>query len=610
MSAFPKGTHSSLRRNRVPFAFSIFPKIFSFASLALVSGLACTQPLSKPDLAELQQLSSAGMSEFSLVLLDENTPDINESPSDWVEWQKYKVTLYQERGQWQDLIELSESLPESVPAEYRQWLQAQVIDAYLSMGDGESARDLLMSRLWAADESDADPQLTNAGHEMLRRLVVQSYLTEGRTADALSSVLRYDQDYPNSHGDARWRALKGQVLISKQRFGDAAEITAGNKDQVGVAVNILARLKSGAALDWSTLQTVLVPLKSLKLDQEFKNELFAVALDKAVNIHSLPERLSVLEQLVSAKNINNANMTDLADALWQAYGAYGQALSNRLQLLLGNFDSWFESAARLAAASPVEARALYVYLAQRVDDKTVQLAAHEKLVDHLAKRTPEDKELLKALYLASSQYSDVSSLPLSVLYLSVDTALEEGNIELASKLMGQLDAPNGVDLAEWQLRRARVQVLTGVSEYGADLLEQIVRSNQLSTKQIEYLIQVVFDLQNSRQYQRAYDILAVLLPHVPDLVLHRQVLFLMADSLVFMHQYAGAARLYLRSAMLDPTQGNDSWGQAARYQAAQAMVKVGLVYDALKLYRQLYEVADRPDRKAMLKREIQFLSMK
>ncbi len=597
-----KGTHSPAKGNRVPFVLS--PVIFA-ASLAFVSFSVSAQLLDKPDTDELNQLSAAGLTAFSLVLLDEYTPDISESPQAWMEWQKNKVLAYQQSRQWQRIIQLADAIPQGAPPGYRSWLQVQIIRAYLFLGDGESARDLLLAQLWGQDESAVVPQQDRVSQ--LRRLVVQSYLVEGRTRDAMSATVRFDQDYRANAQDPVWRALKGRVLIVGNRPDKAALLTVANETPLGQAVYALARLKGLAPLDQGMLQSVIASLNSSQLDQALRQELFASALDKATAISDWPERIAALDKLSRINDISSARMTALADALWHAYAEYGQQVANRLQLLLGDFNPWFDAADRLSESSPAEAQALFAYLVLRSADAGVQTRAHERFVATLAAR---QAGLMRLLYLSSSQFShDVSALPLVVMYRLVDMALDDGDLGLASKLMSQLDAPDGVDLAEWQLRRARVQILAGAPEYGADLLQQMVATSHLNSRQIEYLIRVVFDLQNSQQYQAAYDILAVLLPNVPDLILHREVLFLMADSLASLHQHAASARLYLRSAMLDAGNMDDAWGQAARYQAAQAMLRLGLVDDALKLYRELYALAESPDRRALLLREIQFYSL-
>lgn len=611
MSAFSEGTHSPPKGNRVPFVFSSFIFVISLASVTL---FACIQsnaqasalPADKPELSELSQLSAAGMTEFSLVLLDEYTPDIETSPQAWMVWQQDKVSVYQQLGQWQRIVQLGDSIPVKAPPSYREWLQKQIIQAYLFLGDGASARDLLLVQLWVESRAGADPEKSTR-LERLRRQVIQSYLVEGRTRDAMSATVRYEQDYRASLEDSAWRALKGRVLIASDRAEKAALVTVANDTPVGQAVYALARLKGRAPLDQAMLQAVIASLTSPWLDQELRQELFAAALGKATAIISGAERIVALERLSRINNIGSARMTTLGDALWYAYAEYGQQVANRLQLLLGDFEPWFDSATRLSESSHAEAVALFAYLALRVEDADARARAHEKFVASLAGQQQTD--LLRLLYLSSSQFRDVSALPLVVMYRLVDMALADGDLGLAARLMSQLDAPNGVDLAEWQLRRARVQILTGASEYGADLLQQMVATRHLSSSQIEYLIQVVFDLQNSQQYQAAYNILSALLPNVPDLILHREVLFLMADCLASLRQYAAAARLYLRSAMLDTGNMNDAWGQAARYQAAQAMLKLGLVSDALTLYRALYSLADTPDRRALLQREIQRYSL-
>lgn len=67
-----------------------------------------------------------------------------------------------------------------------------------------------------------------------------------------------------------------------------------------------------------------------------------------------------------------------------------------------------------------------------------------------------------------------------------------------------------------------------------------------------------------------------------------------------------AAEYYLRSAVYH-SRGYDVWGQSARFRAAEAMAKAGLVEDARRIYFSLMEVSEDAQRKAILERRVQQL---
>lgn len=81
----------------------------------------------------------------------------------------------------------------------------------------------------------------------------------------------------------------------------------------------------------------------------------------------------------------------------------------------------------------------------------------------------------------------------------------------------------------------------------------------------------------------------------------------MADSRQSQEQFAEAARLYLKSAMLIGADAMDPWAQTARYQAGVALSRAGLVEDARALFNHLLRVTEDKSRKAVLRQELQKL---
>ena len=87
----------------------------------------------------------------------------------------------------------------------------------------------------------------------------------------------------------------------------------------------------------------------------------------------------------------------------------------------------------------------------------------------------------------------------------------------------------------------------------------------------------------------------------------REILYWMADSRNALGEYQSAAELYLRSAHFRGGNGKDPWGHSARYQAAEALSKAGLVADARGVYRQLLDETADQRRRAVLERQLQQL---
>ncbi|MDZ4261699.1 MAG: hypothetical protein U1B30_05140 [Pseudomonadota bacterium] len=567
-------------------------------ALSLLPLSATAQILVKSEPDEIGALARVGMADFSLALLERGQPSLSADPEGWMEWQQQKLAILSGQGEWSLIIDEYEAVPAEAPAVYRLWLRLRVAEAYLALADGEAARDLLLPLIWGGSGAD------NAELAELRRLVILSYLVEGRRADAHSAMLRYEQDYSNAADDPAWSAIKARVMIAEGQLDEAALLTVVSETAAGKALYALALLKGETAMDEQLGHETLAALNNLQLDQPLRQELFAAALEKINTMRERGERVALLQQLLTVPAVSGARTTAAVDALWYGYSEYGQEVANRLQLLVGDSESWFEAAARLRSTEPLQAAALYVWLALHLDDAGLQAQAHENFVS-VMRLQPYGTALLRTLYLSSSQYTDVRKLPLAVIYQLVDLALDEADLAQATQLMSHMDAPNGVDLLAWQLRRARLQILSGAAEAGGALLLQLVNSQTLSTGQIDYLLKSVFDLQNGNHHEAAYGVLAALLPKLPDLNRQRQMLYWMADSRMAQGDPFEAARLYLRSAVLTGVDTMDDWAQAARFQAAQALIEAGVVADGVAIYRSLLPLTDDPVQRDQLQREIQ-----
>ncbi len=374
-------------------------------------------------------------------------------------------------------------------------------------------------------------------------------------------------------------------MIISGRANEAAVLAVVNDQPVVRSVYVLALLKGLTSLDADLLTEALKWLAEPQLGLAFKQSLFSALFEKIKQLDSLPERIEALEGLLGIADIDGAQVTAVVDALWFALTEYGRRLANQQQLLMGNFDPWFELAAEMSQARSRKAEAIYAWLAVKAQGTDINARAHSLLVTLLEQQG--HLQLLRAMYLSSSQFADVGVLPLAVMYRLVDMALAEADLGLASKLMSQLDAPKGVDIVEWQLRRARVQILAGSATYGADLLKEIVAAESLSQAQIANLLLAVQDLNSKAELEPAFAILAELSHKLPDSSSRRELLYWMAEIRMAQQQYSEAARLYLQSARLNMATDMGGWAEAARHRAAHALEHAGLLGDALNIYQTL-----------------------
>jgi hypothetical protein len=291
---------------------------------------------------------------------------------------------------------------------------AQELNALVALkqGEGEAARVLLLPLIWGVAGND---QTTLAE---LRRLVIMSYLVEGRQVDAHSAMLRYEQDYSDAV-DPAWIAIKARVMVADGQPDAAALVAVVSAEPEGKAVYALARFKGSAAMDEQLLQQGMAALNNIGLDQPLRQQLLAAALEKAIAMPVSAERIVALQQLLGVRDVAGVPITAAVDGLWSAYSEHGQAVANRLQLLVGDFTPWFDAARQLQASTPLDALALYGWLALHAESGEQQAKAHQLFASLLSSQ-PDGDALLQTLYTSSSRYGDLKAVPVAVLQQMVE----------------------------------------------------------------------------------------------------------------------------------------------------------------------------------------------
>ncbi len=549
----------------------------AFLSSLLLTGSVLAAELDVTRLGkELAMLNQQGVTGLASALLDQAEPDRLNQPQLWQQWHRQKLAGLIQQGQWQAVIAEYEAQVGQVDPLYSSWLSLQSIRAYISLGRGEQARDLLLPLLWR-DAPDADRV------SELRRLVLHSYLVDGRIDNARTAVRRYELDYADAELDSAWLALKARSLIAQDKANEAAILTVVSDQPEVKAIYSLALLSGLTRLDETLWQDGLHWLAQSELDQEYHECLFSALFNKAKQLDNLGLRVRYLQKLLQIGGRDSAQQVALVDALWFAYEAYGQKVANQQQLLIGNFEPWLVLAGQFQNEAPFKSEALYAWLAVNVDDVNISSQAHDLFVSRLISQGRT--YAVRPLYLSATRFSEVA-LPTVLTYRLIDLALAEGDLIQASKLMSQMDAFEGVNVMAWQLRRARLQILTGVSQYGIELLQQVVDADSLSLSQVEYLILATQDLKQKSKYEEAYILLAQLLNKAPDTSMNQQLLFWMADCREGQQRYTDAALLYLQAA----AQSKNDWSLAAYQRAAEVLQQAGQIDDALHLYTQLWQM--------------------
>ena len=570
----------------------------------LLFSAAPVQALDAAGLAELAQIARVGAPRLALRRMDAEQPAASENAVEWMAWEQERLQILHSHGLYRELVERLASLPESADERFLRSALSLKADAFLQLGEAAAARTTARELLWFHSSEALPKQL-----ETWRRLVVRSYVLEDRNEDAALALLRYRQDFGEEA--AEWRWLNARVTLQGGRAEAAFRSLEKDESPEGQLLRMVAELvafpERAAQIESAAVEAAQKPLSG-----DLQGAYWALAARAAGRASKPFEEVRYLEHALSLPNqreLTHALLDVTADQLWERYIALGKRIGNQEQRLIGSDEDWYFPATEALERDPLRARILFSVLAEYGSSDQSRALAHAYLVGAL-EDVPNGKALVRRLYLDSSRYSDVAALPPVIRHRLVDDALESGDLHTASRLMQGLTAP-GADAFEWDLRRARVYIYTGQTAAGLELLERLVKQQDMEWDgdRIDRLLQVIFDLQTVQRHQQALVLFSALLDKPLDKQQCRELLFWMAESLQAQEQYDEAAYLYLKSATLQDPVAMDPWAQTARYHAAKALSAAGLVDDARQIYRSLLRATRDDSRRAVLENEMQRLHL-
>lgn len=578
-------------------------RVWFLGAVLCLCGVALAAPSARADDNALQAvtaLAQAGARQLALERMDRLQPDPGRDPVGWMNWEHERLYILQNEQNWRGVVSRVGHLPAGLPADFVRWARTQAAASDLKLGRGQDARRLLRALIWSPGAA-ADPET----FALWRRMVIRSYLLDGRVNDARTALARYRQDYGAQNGESR--LLQARVALQSGHPDDAVRLLANAESHEARALDILARLRTAsAAPDKLYAQAAGLAAKAAK-DPRGEADLWAAAAAAARAAGDRERVITALEHCLAVMpdGPGDALLEPDADALWTAYLDYGHYLGNGKQLLVGKDDQWYFAATDALKADPVKARALFAVLAFTTTDPARRNVAHEYLASMIAK-LPDGNRLLARLYLHSKRFPGPDSLPLPVRYRLVDYALGRSDLTLASRLMAGLDQPPaGTDPLDWQLRRARVLIRANQAAAGTALLDQVLKQHpSLDKKALDRFVQVIFDLQTVERQRDAIGLLERLLTRKLPLQRRRELLFWTADSYNALRRYKEAGALYLESAIVQSPFAMDPWAQTARYHAAGALAKAGFDGDARRLYQGLLNATHDPSRRMVLRHQI------
>lgn len=564
-------------------------------------------------LEQMDELARLGMPALALRLSTQQQQRWPMYSPQWYAFERKRISLLAVIENWQAIIDSADKLLKNVvpgkqiTGQIRQWFITQQIIARLQLRQPEKALSQVRKLLWNPDNVNADSRPV----ALWRRLVVRAYLLMHADDDAQSALLRYQQDYSHNNNNLNedWRILQARTLLRIHRPEEVITLLADSVSEIEQALRLVAAIRARpdhASLYVKQAETAMVETKLSRAELwSYRYVLYEAALHKK----NLLQTSKALQNLLALGNPYSGLGEEFyvsGDDLWQLFESIGNTTGNRLKLLLGDDFAWYNKASELQQSQPIEALGLYSVLVFNAHDKTSQALAHKEIVGLLEKDV-NGLELINQLYLKGSRISSIDSLPIEVRYSLVDYALSKGDIKLAARLMQSLQQPPaGQDMFEWQMRKARVLIMEGSYDQGEHVLRTAVAENeQLSSERIDQLIQVVFDLQAVQRHQQAIEFIDSLKEEWLDDDIRRELFFWKAESSYVLGQYASAAWLYLKSAMVADQTQSELWAQSARFKAAGSLVKAGLYDDAQTLYTELLRLIASDSRKAFIKQEIQ-----
>ncbi|MDH5182779.1 MAG: hypothetical protein OEX12_02695 [Gammaproteobacteria bacterium] len=553
------------------------------------------------ELSAIAQLSRQGAPQLALKLIQQHQPEFENDSTAWYAWESQRLQILESRSAWQTILSRSSNHPVELAEDFVLWREQLLVKAHLTLRQGELARERLAHLLWA-ESVPAEAEI-----QRYRDLIIRSYMVEGKTEVAHISMLRYQQDYPAQEQDTV--LLRAEVLLASERYADAKGILSSLKEEYPQLLLMLAQLRLHQGLQQKHLKKLrwLSSRDDVPVPEQYLA--WGIRAEYYFSRSNLKGAILAQERLLALNPGENDFFPARGQRLWLWYEKLALELANSRRLLQGDDRSWLQLAKKNNQAEPIESRALYARIATDSQDIEIRETAHKALIESLLGLN-KGEAIAEALY--RPLYSQQGELwPTRVKYFLAERALIRGDVTEASRYLLSLDhAPEGENNINWNLRRARVLIMAGLVEQGNSVLQHLISANKLNTKQIDKLMQVLFDLQTVQAHEQAIALFQSLLRRSKSLKLQRELHFWIADSYEAMGEYEKASFAYFESAAASGGGDGILWAQSARYQAARALASAGLLEDARGIFTTLLQATKDEGRKARLRHEMQLLQLK
>ncbi len=559
--------------------------------------------IAEHSLDRVRILIQANVLELARSILESQGPPVQPTTV-WFNWERQLWAVYRTTGRWQQLLTRTRQIPATFPDSMLYQADLQAIRAHIELNQGEQARSILRKRLLSAD--------TDHQHSRnLRKLLVESYLVDGYLTAAHTAMRHYQSDFRSRDQD--WLLLSAGIQLQLNDPDGAVNTLAPLHQPAARLLRIYARLQNGTL----TPTQASGKLDQLSQDMEASGnrplplwQMLAVRAYAALLGDNPQSALIYLEQYLveagqSLTRIDRAWPGFTVVDLLNAYRRVALDETNRLGLLLGESTDLMIHSLQLPQEAQSVRKAIFGYLLQGRNSATMRRQLNNLFVTALMEAGTA--RVIPYLYGEDQPFGQLDLSGDVGLALS-NRALEMGYIELTAQINDSISfIPQGMERLQWLLHVARISIIAGHYERGAqELSEWIEAHDHLTAQQVDQVLQPVFDLQKVTQHSLAIRLLDEISKRAVSRQHIREIAYWKADSLQGLGQFVRAADHYLFSA-LQKSNGWDQWGIAARYRAAEALQSADLTIDARVLLEDLLAHATDEKRRVLLKQKLQQL---
>lgn len=563
---------------------------------------------------ELVVLQAPGL---ALSYVQREQPEyVADNPLQWLFWEQKHISLLAYTKQWQALVDRVNAqreklLSPKVATADRNWFFTEQVKALIQQKQYAVALNTLRQLIWNASVLVKSQTLA-----AWRRLVIQVYLNQNQLQDARLAMHRYQQDYGSLQNEdgVYWLNIQAELLIQLAQYREAIALLETADTQQAQALKLLARYKAEYLSAQDALDEAQLLQKKYK-DSESIQLFEYVALVAATGAHDTAQAITQLESLLSVVQlelsdslINIGGITVDADRLWSAYSHQGNQLANAKGLLKGDDNAWYALSNNYLKSDALNARALLAVLSLQARQQAQRYLAMQQLAKLLQDKQ-KNLQLVERLFAESNTFLQLSAVAPEVRYQLIDFNLAQGRVKQAAVLFAGLQQPPAdQQQIDWNLRRARVLILSGDFQSGADALAEILQNTSLDGHQVDKFLQVIFDLQAVEQHRLSIRLFTELSRQVSDSRVLRELKFWMAESYHSLKDYEKAAYLFLKSA-IPPEKIYDPWYHTATYRAAESLLDAGLYDDARQRFLHLLSITQNAARKAVIRQRLQSIRL-